>query len=449
MLEVIILLSLVGLLVVSSLGALLFNVIQAASGSTALTPTASASQTTLAGKATPAPTLSPTPVSDAPFSPPDNAPIAVLQLPTGHTLIYEEDTGIYLVSSAGGTPQQLSTPGYLYNEAARPILTPADELLYSGTNGIWLINIFTGITTRVAALAPNQVITAMMLSSDGTTIAWSTQAANGGGVIAVFAGSLTAPVKVFAQSSTHCPCFRVFSFLNGKGKQGNDTLLLTDSQQSYEAIQYGLWSLDLTAPPLTAQPSLLLPENTSQGPLALAPYSNVLLYSSYEGDIPVPTDGSVPPDIGTLTYPNSLDVTTLAGRPLKTDITQTLLPEQHDLPNSAEYHWITTPVFTPDGHSIIYVEFSSLSQPPYDRSSAIFSASISGAGKSLRVGQPQLLLTSTARLVELGGWFSNNVLTIYADNALYALNIQHDTIAAIIHTYTYARIIGSVGTGNV
>ena len=442
-------LSLVGLLVVSSLGALLFNVIQAASSSTTLTPTVSASQTAQAGKATPVPTVSPTSVSDAPFSPPDSAAIPVLQLPAGHMLIYEEQNGIYLIPGTGGTPQQLTTPGYLYNQAVRPILTPTGQLLYSGTGGIWLINIFTGITTQVAALAPNQVITAMALSSDGTTIAWSTQAANGNGVIAVFAGSLTAPVKVFEQASTGCPCFRVFGFLNGKGKQGNNTLLLTDSQQSYEAIQYGLWSLDLTAPPLSAQPSLLLPENTSQGPLALAPYSNILLYSSYEGDIAVPTDGSVPTDIGTLTYPNSLDVTTLDGRPLKTDITQTLLSEQHDLPNSAEYHWITTPIFTPDGQNIIYVEFSSLSQPPYDRSSAIFIAPISGVGKSLRIGKPQLLLTSTARLVELGGWFSNNILTIYADHTLYALNVQQDTIATIIHTDTYTRVIGSVGTGNV
>ena len=449
MLEITILLTLVGLLVVSSLGALLFSVVQAASGSATLTPTVIASQTASAGKTTPTPALSPTPVSDAPFSPPNNAALPVLQLPTGHMLIYEERNGIYLIPGTDGTPQQLSTPGYLYNEAVRPILTPTGQLLYSGPGGIWLINIFTGITTQVATLAPNQVITAMTLSSDGTTIAWSTQAANGSGAIAVFAGSLNAPVKVFEQSSARCPCFRVFGFLNASGKQGNNTLLLTDSQQSYEAIQYGLWSIDLTAPPLTAQPSLLLPENTSQGPLALAPYSNILLYSTYEGDIPVPTDGSVPTDIGTLTYPNSLDVTTLDGRPLKTDITQTLLPEQHDLPNSAEYHWITTPVFTPDGHSIIYVEFSSLSQPPYDRSSAIFIASISGVGKSLRIGKPQLLLTSTARLVELGGWFSNNVLTIYADNALYALNIQHDTIANIIHTYTYARVIGAVGTGDV
>jgi len=448
MLGVIVLLVLVCLLVVSSLGMLLFSVIQAASGSTALTPTVNASQTAQAGKTTPTPILSPTPLSSAPFYPPNNAPVPALQLPAGHTLIYEEQGGIYLIPSAGGLPQQLVTPGYLYNEAVRPILTPSGQLLYSGT-GIWLTNIFSGTITQIAAFASNQVIAAMTLSSDGTTIAWSTEAANGNGAIDIYAGSLAAPVKVFEQSSAHCPCFRVFGFLNGAGKQGNNTLLLTDNQQSHVAIQYGLWSLDLTAPPLTALPSLLLPENTTQGPLALAPSSNVLLYSSYEGGVPVPTDNSVPDEVGALTYPNSLDVTTLDGRPLKSDVSHVLLPEQHELLNSAEYHWITTPIFTPDGHDIIYVEFSSLSQPPYDRSSAIFMASISGAGKSLRVGKPQLLLTSTARLVELGGWFSNNILTIYADGAIYALNMHNDSSAMIIRIHTYARIIGAVGTGNV
>jgi hypothetical protein len=449
MLEVFVLLALVSLMVVASLGALLFSVVQATSGSTATMPTAIASPTGLASKTTPTPAISPTPTSNAPFFLPNNAPISVLTLPAGHTLIYEENSGLYMLSGAGETPQRLSTPGYLYNEAVRPILTPEGQLLYSGPGGIWLMNIFTGTVTQVATLAHNQAITALALSSDGTTIAWSTQATNGNGAIDIFAGPLAAPVKVFTQAAAHCPCFRIFGFLNSEGQQGNETILLTDSQQSYEAIQYGLWSLDLTAPPLTAQPTLLLPENTSQGPLALAPYTNTLLYSSYEGDIPVPTDGSVPNDIGTLTYPNSLDATTLDGRPLKMDGAQTILPEQHDLPNSAEYHWITTPIFTPDGKNIIYVEFSSLSQQPFDRSNAIFIAPVSGAGKSLRIGQSQLLLTSTARLVELDGWFSNNILTFYADNELYALNIQHNTIAALVHTYTYARVIGSVGTGNV
>ncbi len=458
MLYVIVLLSLVGLLVLSSFGLLIFNVVQAATGANSITPTVSASQTALAGKAstTPTPALSPTPTSSAPFFPPNNAPVPVLQLPTGHTIIYEQEGGIYIIPSASSvtpTPssvqqQPLKTPGYQYNEAVRPILTPSGQLLYTGA-GIWLLNIFTGATTQIASLAPNQSITSMALSSDGTTIAWSTEPANGNGVIDIYAGPLNAPVKVLERSSASCPCFRVFGFLNGSGAHGNTTLLLTDSQQTHEAIQFGLWTFDLTAAPLTTGPEPLLSENNAQGPLALAPYSNVLLYSSYEGEVPVPTDGSVPNDVATLTYPNSLDLTTLDGRPLVTDGSQVVLPEQHELLNTANTHWITTPIFTPDGSHLLYVEFSSQSQPPYDRSSAIFIVSISGSGATLHVGKPQLLLASGARLAELGGWFSSTVVTLYADGTLYALDIQHGTIATLVQTGAYARIIGAVGTGGI
>jgi len=74
------------------------------------------------------------------------------------------------------------------------------------------------------------------------------------------------------------------------------TLLLTDGQQSNEAIQFGLWTLDLTNP-LSALPQPLLDGNSPQGPLALAPFGNVLLYSTYEGQVPEPTDSSVPDDL--------------------------------------------------------------------------------------------------------------------------------------------------------
>src|SRR5205807_4955226 len=140
-------------------------------------------------------------------------------------------------------------------------------------------------------------------------------------------------------------------------KQGDTRLLLTDDQLSQESIQSGLWMLDIshalsdTLPPSPPQP--LMDENSQQGPLALAPNSNVLLYSSYEGEVPMPTDGSVPDDVATLNYPNSLDMTTVDGQPLATS--QVLLSEQHELSNRAVYHWETTPVFTPDGHTLLYV----------------------------------------------------------------------------------------------
>src|SRR5438270_6480690 len=153
----------------------------------------------------------------------------------------------------------------------------------------------------------------MALSSDGTTVAWSTEPSGGDGVIDIYAGPLTAPTRVFEQLSSNCPCFRIFAFLNGQGKQSNTTLLLTDGQQSHEAIQFGLWELNIANP--TPQP-LMDEGNSQQGPLALAPRSNILLYASYEGEVPKPSDGSVPDDVATLTYPNNLDMTTLDVQPL-------------------------------------------------------------------------------------------------------------------------------------
>lgn len=226
----------------------------------------------------------------------------------------------------------------------------------------------------------------------------------------------------------------------------NTTLLLTDGQQSHEAIQFGLWALDISNPlNTTAQP--LLDGNSPQGPLALAPYGNVLLYSSYEGQVPKPTDGSVPDDLAVLKYANSLKVTTLDGHPLKMDISHVLLAEQHELHNSAAYHWVETPVFTVDGHTIIYVEFSTEAQPPYDRSNALFVAKISGSGKQLRVSNAQLMATSNANLLELGPWFNNHILTFYGDGSLYAMDIQTGAVATIVQTSAYARIIAVLNSG--
>jgi hypothetical protein len=468
--SIIICLTLIGLVILSSTGLLIFTLVggrlnAGASVVTAVSPTSvPTQQSPQSGKSTPAtsttpvltPSPSPTTTSPSPLFAPDNVAVPPLQLPVNRYVLYETQNNIYLVPATGGQPQTLTTPGYIYNQAVRPILTPSGQLLYAG-NGIWMMNIFNGTTTQIATLSANRVITSMSLSSDGTTIAWSTEPANGKGNIDIYAGPLNAPLQVYQQSSNPCPCFRVFGFLNSSNNshsshsannQNNTTLLLTDGQQSHEAIQVGLWALDLTQT-TGATPQLLLPGTSTQGPLTLAPYSNVLLYSSFEGNVAEPTDGSVPNDVAALSYPNSLDMTTIDGTPLKLDTTQVLLPEQNDLVNTAEYNWITTPVFTPNGHTLIFVEFSSQSQGPYDRSNAIFSAQISGSSSSLSVGQPQLMETSNARLLELGPWFSSHVLTFYADKALYALDVQSGAVAKIVQTGTYARIIGIVGTGTV
>ncbi len=435
---------------------------------TILQPPAQATQVAVAGTvavpatgtpsagATPSPTggtaVTPSPTPTSPLTPPSNAVVPQLQLPTSRIVLYEQQNGIYMISStSGSTPQQLTASGYSYNEAIRPILTPSGQLLYSGSTksgpGIWLTDIYSGTTTTVATFTPDQIITSMALSNDGTTIAWSTGPLSGNGVVDLYAGPLDNPVKVFEQSATDCPCFHIFGFMNGAGEQGDSTLLLTDDLQSHEANQNGLWTFDLTN--AAATPQQLLTEDAQQGPLALAPYSNMLLYSSSEGVSPVPTDNSVPDYVATLYYANSLDITTLNGQPPTLGPTKVILPEQHNLRNSADYHWVTTPVFTVDGRTIIYVEFNSASQPPYDRTSAIFTAQISGSGTNLTVSSPHLLATSTVGLLELGPWFNNHTLTFYADGTIYALDISTGATTPVVQTTSYARIIAVTGLGMV
>lgn len=442
---IVILLVLISILIISSTSLLLPNLVQVytQTNSSADVSSSATAQSKHAVSLSPTPTTGQnvTPTATPPIFTPNNTTAPSLQLPSGHEIIYEQQNNIYMMSSTGGeTPQVLSTPGYIYNRAVRPLLTPSGQLLYSG-DGIYLMDLSGGTPEKIAALAANQVITSLALSSDGKMAAWSTGPASGNGVIDLYAGPLATPGKVFEQSSSTCPCFRIFAFMD------NTTLLLTDGQQSHEAIQFGLWALDISNPlNTTAQP--LLDGNSPQGPLALAPYGYVLLYSSYEGQVPKPTDGSVPDDLAVLKYANSLKVTTLDGHPLKMDTSHVLLAEQHELHNSAAYHWVETPVFTVDGHTIIYVEFSTEAQPPYDRSNALFVAKISGSGKQLRVSNAQLMATSNANLLELGPWFNNHILTFYGDGSLYAMDIQTGAVATIVQTGAYARIIAVLNSGS-
>jgi len=455
MTSIVLLLALVSILILSSSILLVISVVQGVNPQVAhvATSTSSTSSTSARNSTRSAQTLTPsvtggtalTPTVTPPIFAPNNVALPPLQLPPDHYVIYEQQNNIYLISSTGGTPQVITTPGYVYSQAVRPILTPNGQLLYSG-DGIWLTDIFGSTPMHIADVPTNQVLTSLVLSSDGTTIAWSTEPASGNGVIDIFAGPLTAPTKVYEQPSTTCPCYRVFAFMNGNGKQSDTTLLLTDGQQSHGAVQFGLWSFDLTNA-LSATPQQLMNVSTQQGPLALEPFGNVLLYSSYEGEVPIPSDNSVPGDIAVLKYPNSLDVTTLDGQPLHLDSSQVVLPEQHQLLNTAAYHWVTTPVFTPDGHTLIYVEFSSQGQAPFDRSSALFAVHLTGSGKNLRVSKPQLLATSSTTLLELGAWLNNHILTFYGDDALYALDVQSGEVTTIVQTGAYARIVAVVGMG--
>lgn len=391
--------------------------------------------------------LTPTPTSDVDTAPPiitpGNASITPLQLPASYSVIYQQVDGLYIVSGSDAVPHKIPAIGYIYSEAVPPILTPSGQLLYSG-DGIWLMDPFGGTSTQIAVLPPGQVITSMALSSDGSNIAWSMERVDGTGNIDIYAGPLKAPAIVYEQPALDCPCFRIYSFAKGIGPKADNTLLLTDDRGSNEAVQYGLWSLDLTQ--ALAMPHLILDENPQQGPLALTPNGSGLLYSSNEGAVPVPTDGSVPTSIAALSYANDLNLTTLSGSSQTAGASQIVLKKQDDLSNSAQYHWITTPLFSPDAHTLAYIEFSSDSQDPYDRHSALYTVQISGSGAHIHAGKPRLIATSTEPLMELGAWFNNHIVTFFSDGSLYAMDLQTNALTTLARTSTYANIVAVIGS---
>ncbi len=384
-----------------------------------------------------------------PLQLPGGATMAPLELTAGQTVIYAQQNNIDAVStrdsadSTSATPRQLNTPGYIYSRAAPPQLTPTGQLVYSG-DGIWLADVASGHVKQIATFPADQAITSLVVSQDGREIAWSTAPRSGRGTIDLYAGRLDgATALVYRQVTGRCPCFRAFSFLHATGPQADTTLLLTDDRGDQRAVQYGLWTLDLARGSAT-QPQSLLSESPQQGPLLLAPQENTLLYASYEGYVPVPLDGSTPADISSFSYANSLAMTTLSGTPLRTGQSRVLLPEQSELANSADYHWVMTPEFSPDGHTLIYVEFASAASAPFERYSALYTAQINSSGTQSRGGNVQLLATATAPYVELGAWLNNHIVLLYADNALYALDVEQGTLALIVQTGAYAQIVGLV-----
>ena len=73
--------------------------------------------------------------------------------------------------------------------------------------------------------------------------------------------------------------------------------------------------------------------------------------------------------------------------------------------------------------------------------------SISGSGAHLQVGHPQLVTISTAKLLELGPWLNSHVITIYGDNAIYALDLKNGSLTTLTRGGSYLRIIATAGTG--
>ena len=381
-----------------------------------------------------------------PLLPPGKSSAPPLTLSTDKYVVYEQQMGISVVPLSGGIATLLTTPGYSYNRAVPVRITPSGQLLYSG-NGLWLADIFYGTTRQIATLPAGQVITSMALSNDGTTVAWSTEPANGIGKTVLYAGPLEQSAPIYQHDAIDCPCYRVFSFLNGTSKQADSTLLLTDDRGDHHAVMYGLWSFNLNG--TSSEPQLLLSADSPQGPLVLSS-NNTLLYSTSLGIVPTTDDMSVPIDIASLNYANSLSMIGI-NMPTNGDVStlvkngsHTVLPEQQYLSNSAAYHWVTTPTFSRDGHTLIYVEFSSDAQVPFDRHNAVYVVHSMGSGTHLSVGKPQLLATSTDLFVELGAWINDSTLTFYSDGALYALDTTNGAVAMILRTKTYARTIAVV-----
>ncbi len=399
----------------------------------------------------PTPTVNPN-KDVGPLLPPGQSDAPEFTLPTGKYVVYEQQKNISLVPLAGGLATVLNTPGYVYNLAVPPIVTPTGQFLYSG-NGVWLTDIFNDMPKQMGTLPKGQVITSMVLSKDGTTIAWSTEPANGVGDNTLYVGPLEKSVAVYQHDAADCPCYRVFAFLQGQGLKANSTLLLTNDRGDHRAVHYGLWSLNLVDSPLE-EPQPLLPGDASQGPLVLSPDGTALLYSTKQDIVPTTDDASVPLDIAALNYANSLSLAHMSISASNNDAdsvlqsTHVILPEQHDLSNSAAYHWITTPTFSPDGRTLLYIVFSSDAQTPFDRHNAMYMVHTTSSGGKFSVGTPQLLANSTDLFVELGAWINATSVTFYSDGTLYALDTSNGAVGTIIKTTSYAKVLAVVQGGD-
>ncbi len=377
-----------------------------------------------------------------------HARVALPKGPLPRSMLYAEAGQLWIISAWHGTPLRLSTPGYMSNRAVPPLLTPSGEVVYSSGDGVWLTNPFSGHPRRIALVPIGQVITSLALSQDGSHLAWSSAPIDGKGMVNLYAGPLEATVLVHQQAANVCPCFRIFSFLHSAAFLGNNTLLLTEDHGDHNAVQHGLWIFDLNGRVAT-QPKQLLTSDPPQGPLALTPDSNHLLYTSWEGYTPVPEDGSAPDEIGTLSYANDLHLATINAQIPHLVSSQVIIPEQPLIKNQAfttsTYHWIMTSRFSPDASMLAYIEFTSSVYSPFTRSSTVYTVDMHGEGTQVTLGSPRLLAIGKSGYTELGDWLDQHTLTLYTNHALYAFNVQHKTLTAIIQSKHYMQIIATVG----
>lgn len=373
---------------------------------------------------------------------PDNTPFPSSTLSTDQFLLYAQSQQITRFSPTNGERQQLITPGYQYNRAVPPLLTPSGQLIYSG-NGIWITDTAFANPQQLVQLAADRMLTSLVLSQDGNSLAWSSAPRVGNGTIEIFAGPLEQTTQIYQQENTQCPCFRAFAWQQGP------VLLLTDDLGSTNQVQHGLWQLD-PAHPTTPQP--ILANIPPQGPLALSTQTDdpFLFYTSTYGYVPMAEDGSVPTALMTQSYANDLTLAHLDSTSLTNaqDIiaSQTMHEVQvtrepvryQSTPVTTTYHWIMTPHFSKDASLAAYIQFTTDVEAPFTRRSQLYLLNLQQGNQTLT---PQLQAIQSTGYVELAGWLNDHTLILWANNELQALDIQQGTLTTIASDQDYGQII--------
>ncbi len=372
-------------------------------------------------------------------------------LPLDQGIVYATGGAIYLLSSSDAEPIKLTTPGY--TSLVRPILTNDGHLLYAATDGLYLIDLINSDTVpplQITSIDPKQqVIASMTLSADGHTIFWTVEPHNGNGAIELYkstltAASVTVPTLLYSQPTNTCPCYMVFGLAEtGKAgaasgaSDGSSSLLVTDNLGTPADQGTGLWVFDQTQQNIGTN---LLTEDEGQAPLALSPDHTMLAYAPTTGEVPEPTDSSIPAQVGSQPFGNSLAVVNTNANGVTKPVT--IVPPQANIHSFSAYHWITTPVFSADNKTLAYIQFSSDDVGPYDRHSTLYIASTDGSRP------PQVVANFSARLVELGTWLDSHTLLLYADKGIYAIDTQTAAISLLAAVPDYSRIVGLVQVPN-
>ena len=361
------------------------------------------------------------------------------RLSTNVGVVYNDDTGIYLLTADAVEPEKLNTPDY--SSLVSPHATSNEYLLYAGEKGLYLLDLSHRDSARPLQIASinsqTQIIASTAISPDGQAVFWSVEPHNGKGAITLYTAALTstgvgAPIPLSTQPAGACPCYMLFG-VGPTGTDGAPSLLLTDDLGTPAGQGTGLWSFDLASKQVGPA---LLDDNQGQAPLALSADYSQLAYAPATGQVPEPTDSSVPNPVANQPYGNSIAVSAWGSSNLGNKVT--LVPQQTTVSTFSSYHWITTPFFSPDGHSLAYIQFSADDQGPYDRHNTLYIADTAG------INTPVVVANFNTLLVELGGWLDSHTLILYSDNGIYALDINTAAISLLASTFIYSHIIGLV-----